>query len=106
MQVRQREFASLKAIGMTKKEFHRMIRLESMFYTIKALCFGIPLGILASYSIYLAFQSNLIIEYIVPVQAIGISILAVFLILLGMMKYTTNKINQQNIIETIRKESI
>ena len=32
MALRSREFAMLKAIGMTNKEFNRMIRLESLLY--------------------------------------------------------------------------
>ena len=42
MQLRSKEFASLKSIGMTKKEFNRMIRLESLMYGIKSLIIGIP----------------------------------------------------------------
>ena len=32
MNLRKKKFAMLKSIGMTKKEFNRMIRLESIFY--------------------------------------------------------------------------
>lgn len=35
MELRQKEFAHLKAIGMTKKEFNRMIGLESLFWRRK-----------------------------------------------------------------------
>ena len=51
MNLRQREFAMLKSIGMTTKEFNRMIHLESIFYGTKALIFSIPLGTLISYGI-------------------------------------------------------
>lgn len=37
MNLRSKEFANLKSIGMTKKEFNRMIRLESIFYGTKSL---------------------------------------------------------------------
>lgn len=37
MNLRSKEFANLKSIGMTKKEFNRMIRLESIFYGMKSL---------------------------------------------------------------------
>ncbi len=36
MELRQKEFANLKSIGMTKKEFNRMIRLESFLYGSKS----------------------------------------------------------------------
>ena len=56
MNLRRKEFAMLKSIGMTKKEFNRMIRLESIFYGIKSLIIGIPIGILLSYGIYKMFE--------------------------------------------------
>ena len=55
MELRKQEFAMLKSIGMTTKEFNRMIRLESIMYGTKSLLIGIPLGILGSYGIYKAF---------------------------------------------------
>ena len=36
MELRQKEFAMLKSIGMTSKEFDRMINLETIFYGTKA----------------------------------------------------------------------
>ena len=53
MELRKQEFAVLKSIGMTSKEFKRMIRLESLFMGIKSLLFGILIGIILSYLIYL-----------------------------------------------------
>lgn len=53
MELRKQEFAMLKSIGMTSKEFTRMIRLESLFIGIKSLLFGILIGIILSYLIYL-----------------------------------------------------
>ncbi len=37
MNLRSKEFANLKSIGMTTKEFNRMIKLESIFYGLKSL---------------------------------------------------------------------
>lgn len=106
MQLRQREFACLRAIGMTKKEFNRMIRLESMFYGVKALFWGILLGLLFSYLVYMAFSINVELSFIVPIDGIVISILAVVILLGSIMKYSLSKINKKNIIETIRQENI
>lgn len=49
MELRQKEFAMLKSIGMTKKEFDRMINLETIFYGTKSLLYGIALGLLGTY---------------------------------------------------------
>lgn len=107
VELRSREFAMLKSIGMTKKEFNRMIRLESLFYGTKSLIIGIPIGILISYFIYNIFGGmNLIIKYTLPIKGIIISILVVFILITVIMKYSVNKINKQNTIETIRNENI
>ena len=106
MILRSKEFAMLKSIGMTTKEFNRMIRLESIMYGAKALLIGIPLGILGSYGIYKSFAEEIDIGYSLPLTAIMISIIFVFIIIGITMKYSLNKINKQNIIETIRKDNI
>lgn len=106
MNLRQKEFAMLKSIGMTKKEFDRMIRLESIFYGFKSLIIGIPLGILGSYFVYKAFSEGMEMSYRLPIMAIIIAIIFVFLIIGLIMKYSLSRINKQNIIETIRNENI
>lgn len=106
MNLRKKEFAMLKSIGMTKKEFNRMIRLESIFYGLKSLIIGIPIGIGISYLIYKAFKTNLEVGYILPIKAIAIAIIFVILIIGIIMRYSMRKINKQNIIETIRNDNI
>lgn len=106
MNLRSKEFANLKSIGMTKKEFNRMIRLESIFYGLKSIIIGVPLGILGSYLLYLAFSEGIMLKYTFPVIPTIIAVIIVFLLIGGIMKYSLNKINKQNIIETIRKDNI
>ncbi len=105
MNLRKPEFAMLKSVGMTKKEFNRMIRLESIFMGLKSLIFGIPLGLALSYLIYKSLSDNGI-DYPVPIKSIIISTIAVFLLITLLMKYSMSKINKQNTIETIRNENI
>lgn len=106
MNLRKKEFAMLKSIGMTKKEFNRMIRLESIFYGLKSLIIGIPIGTLLSYAIYKGFETNMGMPYVLPIKAILISIVFVAVVITIIMKYSMNKINKQNIIETIRNDNI
>ena len=54
MELRGKEFAMLQSIGMTKREFDKMIRMESVFYGSKALIIGVVSGTLLSYVIYIA----------------------------------------------------
>lgn len=107
MQLRSKEFASLKSIGMTKKEFNRMIRLESLMYGIKSLLIGIPLGIAGVFAIFSAFSNgNVPMSFVFPWKAILISIAAVIIVVWLIMKYSISKVNKQNIIETIRNDNI
>lgn len=106
MALRNREFAILKSIGMTNKEFKRMINYESFIYGIKALIFGLPVGVLLSYVIYNITGTVYETEYHLPISAIIISIIFVFVIIFITMQYSARKTKNQNIIETIRKENI
>ena len=107
MNLRSREFASLKSIGMTKKEFNRMVRLESFFYGTKALIISVPLGTILSYLMYdRLVQGQVLMDFKVPLVPIIISIVAVYILVLSIMRYSIKKINKQNIIETIRNENI
>ena len=96
----------LKSIGMTKKEFNRMIRLESIFYGLKSLIIGIPIGVGLSYLIYKAFEIDMGMNYVLPVKSIMISIIFVAVVIGIIMKYSMSRINKQNIIETIRNDNI
>lgn len=106
MELRKQEFAMLKSIGMTTDEFNRMIRLESIFMGLRSLIFGLPIGLALSYLIYNFLGREMGISYPIPLVAIMISIIAVFLLITSLMKYSMSKINKQNTIETIRNENI
>ena len=106
MELRKQEFAMLKSIGMTTKEFNRMIRLETLFMGVKSLFFGLPIGIVLSYVIYYFLAKESGAPYNLPIVAIIISMAVVFILISLIMKYSMNKINKQNTIETIRNENI
>ncbi len=105
MELRKQEFAMLKSIGMTKAEFNKMIRLESIFMGVKSLLFGITIGSILSYLLYkILVVPGKVFSF--PILAISISIIVVFLLITVIMKYSISKINKQNTIETIRNENI
>lgn len=106
MALRNREFAILKSIGMTNKEFRRMINYESFIYGLKALIFGLPVGIGLSYLIYTVTADVYETSYQMPMIPILISVIFVFVIIFTTMRYAVKKTKNQNIIETIRKENI
>ncbi len=106
MELRQKEFAMLKSIGMTKKEFNRMINLETIFYGTKSWIYGTIMGLLGTFAMYKAFSVKIDEGIYIPINAIIICAIFVFLFVFIIMKYSISKINKQNTIETIRKENI
>lgn len=106
MELRSREFAMLKSVGMTGREFKRMIYLESLFYGMKSLCIGIPSGVLLSYGFYRALAQGIETSFGLPVKGIFISVAAVFLLLFVIMRYSMKKADRKNIVETILNENI
>lgn len=109
MQLRQREFAMLRSIGMTDKEFNRMVGVESLMLGIKSLVIGIILSGILSYKIYLELGNGDGFYYVpfkYPVVPSLAAILAVLLLITCIMRYSIRKINKQNLIETIRNENI
>ncbi len=106
MELRSREFAMLRSVGMTGREFRGMIRLENLFYGCKSLVWGILLGCLLSYGFYRGIAPRIEMPYEIPWKGIGISVLAVFALLYGIMRYSMGKIRRKDIIETIQNENL
>ena len=104
--LRTKEFAMLKSVGMTSKEFNRMIRLESLMYAGKALLIGIPLGLLLSFGFYKSVANSVDFGWIIPWAAIIFSALAVGLLIGVIMRYSVKQVNKQNLIDAIRSENI
>ena len=107
MNLRRREFAMLRSIGMTEKEFRRMVSLESFFYGTNSLMIGVPIGTILSYIIFKVLMTGSFrMKYELPMTGILIAAGAVFLLIWVIMNYSMNQIGKQNVIETIRNENI
>ena len=107
MELRSREFATLRSIGMTDKQFAGMVRLESMFISVKALVIGVPLGILISYLLCVIMnRMDGAIIYEPPFKAIILCIVVVIMLIYAIMKLSMTKLRHNNIIETIKNENL
>ena len=104
--LRSKEFAMLKSVGMTTKEFNRMVRLESLMYSGKALVIGLPIGLLISYGFYRAIANTVDFGFIIPWGPMAIAVLAVAALIWAIMTYSVRQVEKQNIIETIRDENV
>ena len=107
MELRSREFATLRSIGMTDKQFAGMVRLESVFISVKALVIGVPLGILISYLLCVMMnRMDDAIMYEPPYKAIILCIVVVIMLIYAIMKLSMTKLRHNNIIETIKNENL
>lgn len=103
--LRRKEFAMLKSVGVTPKGFNRMLRFESLFYGLKALIFGLPLGLLCSYFMQQILVSGSFDIAFYPDWRVYLGVtLAVFLIVGMSMWYATSKVKKDTIVETLKTE--
>lgn len=104
--LRKREFAMLKSIGITPKGFNKMLNYESIFYGVKALIYGLPISIFVIYLIYDVLMGKFEYAFILPTGSIIIVIIAVFLIVIISMLYSSARVRKENIIDALKQEII
>ena len=104
--LRETEFSVLRSIGLSKKGLNKMLLFESIFLCIKTLLLGIPsatffVGLLMYFSFILTKD---LLEF--PVPAYLIAFIGIIIIIFIMNVFSNNKIKNNNIIDSIRKNSI
>ncbi|NLJ89442.1 MAG: ABC transporter permease [Clostridiales bacterium] len=104
--LRRREFAMLKSVGMTSKGFNKMLNFECLFYGIKALLYGLPTSIFVTYMIYLVITQGVTTSFYLPIESIIISIICVFLVVFISMMYSMRKVRQENILDALKNENL
>ncbi len=104
MEERRREFAMIKSVGLTPKGFKKMVYLESVYYGIRSLLWGLPLGLAANYLLYRMLSGAYDFGFSVQWRYYIIAAAAVFLIVSMALLYSMTKIKKDNIIETLKNE--
>lgn len=106
LSLRETEFSVLRSIGMPKKGLNKMLKLESIFLGLKAIVIGLPSAtffvLLEEYLSYIISKETFPYPYLSYI----ISIITVFIIVFIMNIYSSNKLKNKNIIDSIRKQSI
>ena len=72
--LRRREFAMLKSVGMTPKGFTRMMNFECLLYGIKGLLYGLPVSFLVTWYIYYTISHGLDFNFFIPWYSIVIAV--------------------------------
>lgn len=104
--LRKREFAVIKSIGVTPQGFKKMIYMESILYGILSLLYGIPIGICLNVLMNRILEGMITVQTLIPYKAILICVVAIFIITFIASYIPLKKISKENIIDNIRQESI
>lgn len=104
--LRKKEFSILLSIGMTKKQFYNMIKLESIFLTLKSIFYGTIFGFIITCIIYYFVNFIDVTQFMFPILEVVIISISIFLIIYFIMYYNLKKILSENIIENTKNENI
>lgn len=107
IKLRRRELAMLRSVGMSDKDFTKMMNFECIFYGMWTLLFGIPLATLSSWLIFkgivIAEQTDHL-SYAFPWGSMAISVVGVLFIVFITMLYAIRKIKKDDIIDALRDD--
>ena len=112
MNLRKREFTVLRSIGMNK--FNKMILLESIFFSLKAIIFGTIFSSLIYFWMKSIFKELFLLQKIMdksavfvfptPIKYMLIASISLIIITYIFMKVTFKKINKGNIADTLKED--
>lgn len=106
IKLRRRELAMLRSVGMSDRDFNKMMCFECAFYGERALLVGLPLAIIFSWLIYKGMVAGGAdnINFVFPWGSIGISVFSVLFVVFITMLYAISKIKKENIIDALRDD--
>jgi putative ABC transport system permease protein len=107
IKLRRRELAMLRSVGMSDRDFQKMMNFECAFYGMRTLLFGLPI---AGFLSWLIFKVMVTVErmdnfdFVFPWGSIGISVFGVFFVVFITMLYAISQIKRENIIDALRDD--
>lgn len=105
LKVRSKEFGTLMILGMSKKQFRRLVFLENMIIGCLAIIAGITMGLVFSKFLLMVLSSILSFEslsFYFPFEAILLTTVFFILIFLGISVLTPLIIRTSNIINLLK----
>ena len=107
IRLRRRELAMLRSVGMSDRDFNKMMNYECIFYGMRALIFGLPIAGIVSWLIYVGLVSVEKIDnfvFVFPWGSMAISVISVLFIVFVTMLYAIRRIQRENIIDALRDD--
>lgn len=105
MNLRRREFAMFKSVGMTERAFKRMLLYESTFYGMKSLMLGLPTGMVIMLVAKYFFELNMGMKFSIPWNAYIIAIVGVFVVIVVTILCSRGRVRNEKIIDGLRNEN-
>lgn len=102
--LRSKEFAVLKAIGMTQRDIQKMVLMEGLFYGIFAALYGSLLGAGLSYAISYLMSGVVQVDWAIPWLTLALASLGVIAATLLATLIPMKKLNRIVIVEGLRQE--
>ncbi|MBW6411705.1 ABC transporter permease [Clostridium weizhouense] len=107
IKLRERELAMLRSVGMSERDFQKMMNFECIFYGMRTLIFGLPIAAISSWLIYkglVSIERMDNFKFVFPWSSLVISIFSVLFIVFITMLYAISKIKKENIIDALRDD--
>ena len=106
IQLRRREFAMLKSVGMSRRGFRRMMNYECLLYGCKALLFGLPVSFAVTWLIFRSISNAYVSAFRPPLPPFAIAIGSVFLVVFVTMLYAMRRVERENPIDVLKNENL
>ncbi|MER2107152.1 MAG: ABC transporter permease [Solibacillus sp.] len=105
IRLRRRELAMLRSVGMSDRDFNKMMRFECALYGFQTLLFGLPISSFLAWLIYKGMLAGgAEVTFTFPWASMTISLVGVFIIIFITTMYALSMIKKENIIDALRDD--
>lgn len=105
--LRQREFAVMRSIGLSPRQFRRMIIDECLHFGIAGLIPGLIVSLGISFLLYLAVSQSIAgMPFVIPWSYFGLAILLTAAIMTISVAYGLHRCKSNNVVEALRADNI
>ncbi|WP_373266058.1 ABC transporter permease [Hungatella hathewayi] len=105
IKLRRRELAMLRSVGMSDRDFNKMMNFECAFYGMRTLLFGLPAAGICSCLIYCGMVAGgADVSFVFPWASMAVSAFGVFFIVFITMMFAVRKLKKENIIDALRDD--
>lgn len=106
LNLRSKEFACLKSVGLTRKQMKNMLMIESLYIVVKGFLISLPFIYLINYILYESLKKVFDMNMLIPYKEIITIFITLLLIVYITMLKAHQKFNNNQIITMMTNENI